>query len=134
MALGRGEAGRGRGDALFLLTTEFPCGRRAAPPGRSSEAVYGPQPDVTFHPGEAVHDQDRLASQDRRAAMTALTGGQHIARAMRDGAGRAKPSVRAGLGLGGIQVAALSATWYFYGCFTFLVTVLLTRVLVKALL
>ena len=89
---------------------------------------------MTFHPGEAVHDQGRLASQDRRAAMTALTGGQHIARAMRDGAGRAKPSVPAGLGLGGIQVAALSATWYFYGCFTFLVTVLLTRVLVKALL
>jgi len=74
---------------------------------------------VTFHPGEAVHDQDRLASQDRRAAMTALTGGQHIARAMRNGARQAKPSARAGLGLGGIQVAALSATWYFYGCFTF---------------
>jgi hypothetical protein len=134
MALGRGEAGRGRGDALFLLTTEFPCGRRAAPPGAIQRDCLGPQPDVIFHPGEAVHDQDRLASQDRRAAMTALTGGQHIARAMRDGAGRAKPSVRAGLGLGGIQVAALSATWYFYGCFTFLVTVLLTRVLVKALL
>jgi hypothetical protein len=89
---------------------------------------------VTFHPGEAVHGQDRLASQDRRAAMIALTGGRHIARAMRDGAGQAKPSARAGLGLGGIQVAALSATWYFYGYFTFLVTVLLTRVIGEALL
>jgi hypothetical protein len=79
---------------------------------------------VTFHPGEAVHDQDRLASQDRRAAVTALTGGQHIARAMRDGAGeQAKPSARAGLGLRGIQMAALSVTWYLYGCFTSLVTV-----------
>jgi hypothetical protein len=66
--------------------------------------------------------------------MTALTGGRHIARAMRDGAGQAKPSARAGLGLGGIQVAALSATWYFYGYLTFLVTVLLTRVIGEALL
>jgi hypothetical protein len=44
------------------------------------------------------------------------------------------PSARAGLGLGGIQVAALSATWYFYGYFTFLVTVLLTKVIGEALL
>jgi hypothetical protein len=66
--------------------------------------------------------------------MTALTGGRHFARAMRDGAGPAKPSARAGLGLGGIQVAALSATWYFYGYFTFLVTVLTHQSLGEALL
>ena len=58
---------------------EFPTGAARPRRGRSSEAVYGPQPDVTFHPGEAVHDQDRLASQDRRAAMIAVTGGQHRA-------------------------------------------------------
>src|SRR5689334_4999431 len=84
MALGRGEAARGRGDALFLLTTGSPAAAAQPRRWRSSETVYGPQPDVIFHPGEAVHDQGRLASQDRRAAMTALTGGQHIARAMRD--------------------------------------------------
>jgi len=124
MALGRGEASRVKEMPCSCWPRSSPAGAARPRRGRSSEAVYGPQPDVTFHPGEAVHDQDRLASQDRRAAMTALTGGQHIARAMRDGAGQAKPSARAGLGLGGIQVAALSATWYFCCCFTFLVTVL----------
>jgi hypothetical protein len=56
--------------------------------------------------------------------MTALTGGQ------------AKPSARAGLGLGlgGIQVAALSAAWYLYGYFTFGDCLNSPASLVKALL
>jgi len=50
MALGRGEAGRGRGDALFLLTTEFPCGRRAAPPGAIQRGCLRPATRRDFSP------------------------------------------------------------------------------------
>ena len=78
--------------ALFLLTTEIPCGHRPARLGRSSEAVHGPQPDVTFHPAEGDTAQvcgwqaeamqrpadGRDARSDRLAHHAAKRGGRHV--------------------------------------------------------
>jgi len=71
---------------------EILCGHRPARLGRSSEAVYGPRPDVTFHPAEGDTAQvcgwqagtmrrpadGRNARPDRLAHHAAKRGGRHV--------------------------------------------------------